>query len=81
MPQNTFLYADDEHFTSAGQKIVADYIYSLVIAPSQISFLAEAPVKSRLGLVSTIQTQMNLSNGKLDRRRTTMRGFPVTFPT
>ena len=38
----TRLFADAEgHLSTAGQKIMADYYYSLVVAPSQISMLAE----------------------------------------
>src|SRR5262249_13248113 len=35
----TRLFADDQHYTTAGQKILADYEYSLIVAPSEISFL------------------------------------------
>jgi outer membrane lipase/esterase len=61
--QQTSLYADDEHFSAAGQKIEADYMYSLVVAPSQISFLAEAPVKTQSLVINTIQNQLPISNG------------------
>jgi len=47
----THLFADDQHLTTAGQKIQADYFYSLLIAPSQISFLAENAVQARTGTV------------------------------
>jgi outer membrane lipase/esterase len=57
----THLFADDQHLTTAGQKILADYEYSLLIAPSEISLLAESAVKARLGHVSNIQTQIDLS--------------------
>jgi outer membrane lipase/esterase len=59
----TSLFADDQHFAAAGQKIFADYYYSLVVAPSQISMLAEAAVKSRAGsgLVGAIQNQLPIS--------------------
>jgi outer membrane lipase/esterase len=53
---------DGTHTTEAYQQIVAGYNYSLLTAPSEISFLAETAVKSRLGLVSTIQDQIELSN-------------------
>jgi hypothetical protein len=42
----TRLFADNEHLSTAGQKIQADYYYSLIVAPSQISFLAENAVKA-----------------------------------
>ena len=59
----THLFADDSHLTSAGHKIFGDYFYSLVAAPSQISMLAEAAVKTRSesGLVGAIQNQMMIS--------------------
>ena len=57
----THLFADSAHLTEAGQIIIADYYYSLLTAPSEISFLAESAVKTRLGLVSTIQNQIELS--------------------
>jgi outer membrane lipase/esterase len=58
-PDQTRLFADAEgHLSTAGQKIVADYYYSLVVAPSQISFLPETAVKTRTRLVSNIQAQI-----------------------
>ena len=58
----TRLFADNEgHLSTAGQKIMADYFYSLVVAPSQISFLPETAVKTRTRLVSNIQTQIDAS--------------------
>lgn len=60
----THLFADNEHLTTAGQKIVADYEYSLVVAPSEISFLAEAPLKMRAGVVNAIFNQIPLSFGQ-----------------
>jgi outer membrane lipase/esterase len=57
----THLFADGAHLTEAGQIIIADYYYSLLTAPSEISFLAESAVKTRLGLLSTIQNQIELS--------------------
>lgn len=59
----THLFADDSHLTSAGHKILGDYFYSLVAAPSQISMLAESAVKTRAGsgLVDAIQNQMKIA--------------------
>ncbi|MFT3941224.1 autotransporter outer membrane beta-barrel domain-containing protein [Rhodopseudomonas sp.] len=57
----TRLYADEQHLTTAGQKILADYEYSLIVAPSEISFLAEAPVKTRAVMVDSIFNQIALS--------------------
>jgi outer membrane lipase/esterase len=59
------LFADAEgHLSTAGQKIAADYFYSLVAAPSVISMLAENAVKVRNRLVSDIQTQIETSQAQ-----------------
>jgi len=58
------LFADDQHLTTAGQKIVADYEYSLLVAPSEISYLAEVPVKMRTGIVNAIWNQIPISFGQ-----------------
>jgi outer membrane lipase/esterase len=57
----TSLYADDQHLSAAGQIMEADYDYSLITAPSEISYLAEAPVKTRTTLVDTIFQQISIS--------------------
>ena len=49
--EQTSLYADNEHLSAAGQLMEADYDYSLIVAPSEISYLAEAPVKTRTSVV------------------------------
>lgn len=59
--QQTHLFADDVHLSTAGQKIVADYEYSLVVAPSMMSMLAEAPVRTRTTLIGAIQNQIPIS--------------------
>ncbi len=64
----TFFFADGTsasdgggHLTGAVQKIEADYFYNLITAPSEISYLAEAPVKTRTMVVSQIINQIPLS--------------------
>lgn len=57
----TRLFADEQHLSTAGQKIQADYYYSLVVAPSQISFLAENAVKARTRFINAAQNQINVS--------------------
>ncbi len=52
------------HMTGAVQQILSDYFYSLVVAPSEISFLAEAPLKTRLGVIDAIENQIPLSFGQ-----------------
>ncbi|HLH98446.1 MAG TPA: autotransporter domain-containing protein [Xanthobacteraceae bacterium] len=59
--QQTYLFADDEHYSAAGQKIEADYIYSLIVAPSEMSYLAEVPVKTRDVVISSIDNQIPVS--------------------
>jgi outer membrane lipase/esterase len=49
------------HPTGAVQQIEADYFYSLVVAPSEISFLAEAPLKTREGVINSVYNQIPLS--------------------
>jgi outer membrane lipase/esterase len=62
--EQTYLFADDQHYTTAGQKIEADYYYSLLTAPGEISFLAEAPVKTRAVVISAIDNQIPISLGQ-----------------
>jgi outer membrane lipase/esterase len=57
----TRLFADDQHFAAVGQKVYGDYYASLVSAPSQISLLAENPVKMRETLAAMIGDQIAIS--------------------
>jgi len=60
----TYFYADTiGHLTTAMQQVEADYYYSLIVAPSEISFLAEAPIQTRLGVINAIQNQIPASYG------------------
>lgn len=59
--EDTRLFADDEHLSAAGQRIMADYYRSLFVAPSEISLLAETPLKTRAGVVGAIANQIPLS--------------------
>jgi outer membrane lipase/esterase len=49
------------HLSGAMQQVEADYYYSLLVAPSEISFLAEAPVKTRTAVINSITSQIPLS--------------------
>lgn len=62
--QQDYLFIDGKHLTTAGQTIEADYIYSLLIAPSQISLLAENNVQMGLGRATTIQRQIERFDGQ-----------------
>jgi outer membrane lipase/esterase len=59
--QQSYLFIDGKHMTTAGQTIVADYIYSLLIAPNQVSLLAESAVYGGLSRTAAIQRQIELS--------------------
>ncbi len=57
----TYLFMDGVHLTEAGQLILADYYYNLLVAPNEISFLAETAVQTTLGMVTGIQQQIDVS--------------------
>jgi len=57
----THLFMDFVHLTEAGQIITADYIYSLIAAPSEISFLAEGAIQTTFQMITGIQQQIDLS--------------------
>jgi outer membrane lipase/esterase len=59
--EQTHLWVDGVHLTTAGQTIETGYIYSLLTAPSQISLLAESVVQGGLARAATIQGQIDLS--------------------
>lgn len=56
----THLFVDGTHLSEAGQVIVADYIYSLLVAPSEISFLAETALQTTFQTIAGIQQQIAL---------------------
>ena len=57
----THLFMDGVHLTEAGQLIVADYYDNLLVAPSEISFLAETAVQATFGIITGIQQQIDVS--------------------
>ena len=59
--QQTYLFIDTKHLTTAGQTIEADYEYSLLTAPGEISLLAESAIQIGLSRTATIQRQIELS--------------------
>jgi outer membrane lipase/esterase len=58
---HTYLFMDGVHLTEAGQQIEADYFYNLLVAPSEISFLAETAVQTTLQTITGIQQQIDLA--------------------
>ncbi len=57
----TYLYADDLHYSAAGQLIEGSYAYSLIVAPTEMSYLAEAPVVTRRTVVESVLSQIPIS--------------------
>ena len=59
--EQTYLWSDLNHLSTAGQTIETDYIYNLLTAPSEISLLSESAVQVGRSNVATIQRQIDLS--------------------
>jgi outer membrane lipase/esterase len=59
--QQSYLWINGPHLSTAGQTIEADYTYSLLVAPSQMSLLTETAVQGGLSRAATIQGQIDLS--------------------
>ena len=59
---SSYLFADViGHFASGMQDIQAQYVQSLIVAPSQISMLAESAIQNRSGLINTFHQQIPLA--------------------
>lgn len=73
--ENTFLHADSlGHTTSAFQKITTDYFYNLIVAPSEISLLAEAPIKARASMVESFRNNIPVEFGTVGEQRSWKNG-------
>jgi outer membrane lipase/esterase len=59
--ERTHLFIDGAHVTTAGQQIEADYISSLLTAPSLLSLVAEGAVQGSLARTANVQTQIERS--------------------
>lgn len=57
----TYLFMDGVHLTERGQQIEADYFYNLLVAPSEISFLAETAIQTTFQTILGIQQQIDLA--------------------
>jgi outer membrane lipase/esterase len=57
----TYLFMDGVHLTEAGQTIEADYFYNLLVAPSEISYLAETAIQTTFQTITGIQQQIDLA--------------------
>ena len=63
-----YLFADSlGHFAPAAQNIFADVVYNLLIAPIQISMLAEVPMQTRSATIGVINNQIPSSFKKNDQ--------------
>jgi outer membrane lipase/esterase len=58
---HTYLFMDGVHLTEAGQQIEADYFYNLLVAPSEVSYLAETAIQTTFQTVTGIQQQIDLT--------------------
>ena len=67
--QQHYLFIDGVHLTTAGQTIEADFTYSLLVAPSQMSLLAESAVQNGWAHAATIQGQIELPGNIAARGR------------
>lgn len=67
--QQTFLFIDNKHLTTAGQTIEADYEYSLLVAPSQISLAVESTIQKGFSSMATFQRQIEQSWAPRTTRR------------
>jgi outer membrane lipase/esterase len=78
--QQTFLFVDDVHLTTAGQTIEADYEYSLLAAPSQASLVVQSAVHNGLAVANTIQRQIDFAIDLTDQScRTNRANFWATI--
>jgi outer membrane lipase/esterase len=66
--QQTYLFIDGRHLTTAGQTIEADYEYGLLVAPAQISLLAENAIQGGWTRAATIQGQIEAPRCGTGRR-------------
>ncbi|HYH18361.1 MAG TPA: autotransporter domain-containing protein [Azospirillum sp.] len=53
----TYLFADGVHPTTAGHRVIADYVLNVLTAPANVALLAESPLHTRERLVQTIRAQ------------------------
>lgn len=60
--ENTYLFADFGHPGTAAHRMLAQYAQSIVIAPGQISLLAEAPLAMQASIQRTLQVQARLDD-------------------
>lgn len=67
--QQTFLFADGVHPTTATHKLIADYAVSVIEGPQAWSMLAEAPVRIRDSLIAALDTRLTRATDETHRVR------------
>jgi outer membrane lipase/esterase len=60
--QNTYLFADGVHPTTAAHAITADFVRSLIDGPNAYSTMAEVPLATRAGHVRTLDEGLRAGN-------------------
>ncbi|GAA5176342.1 autotransporter domain-containing protein [Niveibacterium umoris] len=75
----TYAFADDVHPTTAAHVILADYAYSMLMAPQQIGMLAETPVRTRSTLTNLLLDQGMESPTRPSRVWATLTGGQVKY--
>ena len=55
-----FMFADGVHPSTITQQIFGDYVYSIVVAPTAMSMLAETAVRTRSGLDEVVLNESTL---------------------
>jgi outer membrane lipase/esterase len=71
--EQTYLWSDVNHLTTAGQTLETDYMYNLLTAPSEISMLAETAVQGGLARAATIQGR-SICPGNIEARAASIVG-------
>ncbi len=66
--QNSYLFADGVHPTTAAHRMLAQYVVAEINAPGQISLLGEAPLASSAAHIRTWRTNAMQAMGSTDSR-------------
>ena len=65
----TYLFADGIHPTTAAHAIIAQFVESMISAPNQYSLLAEAPLSSMRGHQRTLSDALTLGRNRVEDQR------------
>ncbi|WP_374401064.1 autotransporter domain-containing protein [Niveibacterium sp.] len=75
----SYVFADDVHPTTAAHALLADYAYSMLIAPQQIGMLAETAVRTRSAFATTLLDQAIESPTRPNRVWATANGGKLSY--